>query len=162
MFRFGAVALLAGAVRALPQGIDWDAVENANPIPTPSIPVVNAAAAATTIPVNAAAAVASVSAAVMASPSDTSLKVRRDNTGCAVQPGPNDNPEAFLSNPAFQEAALTAQTPAGYELRYQNQTASSQGVMGYMGFSVLDSYSVPECQKRCEKARGCSSFNICS
>ncbi|KAK5112768.1 hypothetical protein LTR62_003866 [Meristemomyces frigidus] len=164
MRSFSLVALLTGAVVALPQGIDWAAVADLAPVPTASIPVVAAAAQQTTVTFVATAAAQSVSAAVQASPSDTSLKMvkRVDDSGCpaSAQPASGDTATAFLSNPEFAALANGAVTPAGYSLAYSNQAGSSQGVYGYMGFSVLESYDTQTCSSLCDAVEGCSSFNI--
>lgn len=64
MRSYGVVALLASTVLAnpVPQGIDWDAVEALEEIPTPSIPIVNAEAAQTTVAYEPTAAAAAVEA----------------------------------------------------------------------------------------------------
>ncbi|USW52209.1 hypothetical protein Slin15195_G055280 [Septoria linicola] len=164
--RYQTAALLVGIAYAnpVPQGFDWDAIDAIEPIrfAETEIPVVNAAAAQTTLPAPAAtAAAASVSAAVYASPSDTSLKVRgtlaMDN-GCTANA--NDTPESFSSNDYYQESAETSQKPSGYTLAYQDQNGSSQGVLGYMGYSILDQYNQLECASRCDTMKGCQSFNI--
>ncbi|KXS98240.1 hypothetical protein AC579_235 [Pseudocercospora musae] len=161
-YSLGALLLGSAVANPVPQGFDWAAIEALGPVPTASIPVVNAAAAETTVSVNTAAAAASVSAAVQAAPSDTSLKVRRDNGGCSVPPSSSDTPSAFTSNSEFSNAANGAPTPAGYQEIFQNQAGSAIGIYGYMGFSVLDSYSTSECSNRCDKITGCQSFNICN
>jgi len=164
MRSYALVALLAGAAIAtpVPQDLDWDAIDDLDPVPTASIPIVDAAAAQTTLTFSATLAASSVSSAVLADPTDTSLKmVKRDNSACAVQPTSDDTSDAFLANAAIQSAALNAATPAGYDLIYANQTGSSQGVYGYMGYSVLNSYSTQQCANNCQNIVGCMSFNLC-
>jgi len=165
MKNYAVAALLAGAVIAtpVPQGFDFAAIDALDPIPTPSIPVVDAEAAQTTIAYSATLAASSVSSAVLASPTDTSLKMvkRGDNSACAVQPASDDTAENFSANTAFSDAANGAATPSGYALAYSNQAGSSEGVYGYMGYSVLDTYDAATCSSRCDKIVGCSSVNIC-
>ncbi|KAK3068297.1 hypothetical protein LTR53_014255 [Teratosphaeriaceae sp. CCFEE 6253] len=164
MKSYAIAALLAGAVIAspVPQGFDFNAIDDLDPIPTPSIPIVNVEAAQTTITFSATLAASSVSAAVLANPTDTSLKMvkRTDNSGCNVVPGDDDTPEKFSANTAFSDAATSAVTPAGYTLAYSNQAGSSEGVYGYMGYSVLAVYDVAECTSRCDKIVGCASVNV--
>lgn len=165
--RYSALAaLLAGAAIAspVPQDFDWDAIDALDPVPSASVPVVDAAAAQTTITFSATPAASSVISAVLADPTDTSLKMvkRVDNSQCAaaVTPSADDTADAFEANTDYSNAALTAPTPKGYVLAYANQTGSSEGVYGYMGYSVLDSYSTTTCSARCDAIVGCSSFNI--
>jgi len=167
--RYSAVAaLLAGAAIAnpVPQQLDWAAIDDLDPVPTATIPVVNAAAAQTTITFSATLAASSVSSAVLADPTDTSLKMvkRVDNSQCAaaVVPTTDDTADNFEANSAFSDAASNAATPAGYSLAYSNQAGSSEGVYGYMGYSVLDSYDTATCSQRCDAIAGCQSFNICT
>ena len=166
MRSYALVALLAGAVIAtpVPQAIDWDAVDELDPVPQPTIPIVNAAAAQTTITFSASAAASSVASAVMASPTDTSLKMvkRVDDSSCAVQPGSDDTAENFLSNTEFSNDAKNAPVPDGYSLVYSNQVGSSQGVYGYMGYSVLATYDTASCASQCNAIVGCSAINICT
>lgn len=167
MRSYAALALLAGAAVAnpVPQEIDWSAVDVLEPVAEASVPVVDAEAAQTTVTYAATQAASSVSAAVMADPTKASpKKVRRsDNSGCdeAIQPAAGDTVEAFKSNDAFSQAAKNAVTPNGYYLAYKDQDGASEGVYGYMGFSVLDEYNVATCADRCNGVEGCSSFNIC-
>lgn len=165
MRSFAFAALLAGAAMAspVPQGFDWDAIDDLAPVPTASIPIVDAAAAETTITFAATAAASSVSSAILADPTDTSLKMvkRVDDSGCAVAPASDDTAENFSANSAFSNAATSAATPPGWDLIYSDQAGSSQGVYGYMGYSVLSTYDTTQCAASCDAIVGCSSFNIC-
>lgn len=165
MRSYACVALLAGAAFAtpVPQDIDWVAVDALDPIPEPTIPIVDAAAAATTITFSASAAASSVSSAVLADPTDTTPKMmkRVDDSSCAVQPDPSDTAANFLADSSISGAALGAATPSGWTLAYSNQHGSSQGVYGYMGYSVLSTYDVAGCTASCDSIVGCSSVNIC-
>jgi hypothetical protein len=165
MRSIAAAVLLAGAVVAspVPQDLDWDAIDALDPVPTPDIPVVDAAAAQTTITFSATQAASSVSAAVIADPTDVTPKMlkRVDDSGCAVQPTADDTADDFSSNTAFASAATNAPTPKGWTLAYSNQAGSSEGVYGYQGYSILDTYDTALCAARCDAIVGCSSFNIC-
>ncbi|KAK0786779.1 hypothetical protein LTR02_009572 [Friedmanniomyces endolithicus] len=164
MRSYAMAALLAGAAIAspLPQGLDFAAIDALDPVPTPSIPIVNAAAAQTTITFAATLAASSVSAAIQANPTDTTPKMvkRVDDSSCAVQPAADDTADNFSSNTAFSDAANGAVTPAGWTLAYANQAGSSQSVYGYMGYSVLSSYDTAACTAECDAIEGCSSVNI--
>ncbi|TKA80898.1 hypothetical protein B0A55_01662 [Friedmanniomyces simplex] len=164
MRSYAVAALLAGAAVAspVPQGFDFNAIDALDPVATPSIPIVNAAAAQTTITFSATLAASSVSSAVLANPSDTSLKMvkRVDDSACAVQPAADDTDENFSSNTAFSDAATDAVTPDGWTLAYSNQAGSSEGVYGYMGYSILDTYDTASCAAQCDAIVGCSSVNI--
>ena len=159
---FAVAALFASAAFAtpVPQGIDWDAVEGLDPVPAPTIPIVNADAQQTTVVFSATLAASSVASAVYADPTDTSLKRSIDNSGCAVAPSADDTPENFASQKSFSDAATSAITPAGYYQSYADQSGSSEGVYGYMGYTVLDTYDVASCASSCNAIVGCSSFNI--
>jgi hypothetical protein len=161
---FSVALLLSGTAYAAPQALDWKAIELAGIVQPVSIPVVHAAATEIQLPANPAADVASVSAAVLASPQDTNLKARgiaEGNEQCSAQPTEDDTATQFLNTVSFRNAANSAQTPDGYYLSYGNKQASSQGVMGYMGYSVLNTYDVAECSRRCNDLKGCQSVNIC-
>lgn len=164
MRSYAVVALLAGAVigSPVPQDLDWEAIAELAPIPSASIPVVDAAAMATTVSVQASSsAVASVSSAVQADPTNVTPKMaKRDNSQCAVQPAADDTDVNFSNTVAFSDAASGAQTPPGWTLAYSNQNGSSQGVYGYMGYSVLDTYDVATCASRCDAVQGCVSYNV--
>ena len=169
MLRHGALALLAGCALAtpVPQGLDFDAIDALHEISTPSIPVVNAHAAETTLAFAPSAAASQVAAAVLANPDDTTVAKR----GAIVMADPNqsqcktgraidDTAEQFSSDSRYSSSATSAATPAGYEQAYQNKNGSSEGVFGYMGYSVLDSYDTLTCSQRCDQIKGCQSFNI--
>jgi len=163
-----ATALMVGQAVALPQGLDWSAIEDPTlaAVPSADIPVVapEATAAATTVSYAPSAAAASVSAAVSANPSDTSLKIKKrvDNSNCGANtPADDDTSDAFLACTTYNDEANNAPTPSGYDLVYSAQAGSSQGVYGYMGYSVLDTYDTNTCASRCNSVKGCSSFNIC-
>jgi hypothetical protein len=165
MRSFAAAVLLAGAAIAspVPQDLDWDAIDALDPVPTADIPIVDAAAAQTTITFSATQAASSVSAAVIADPTDVTPKMikRVDDSGCTVQPTADDTSDNFSSNSAFSTAASNAPTPSGWTLAYSNQAGSSEGVYGYQGYSVLETYDTTLCAARCDAIVGCSSFNIC-
>jgi hypothetical protein len=166
MHFFALAAQLAGVVHATPvaQDFDWAAIEDPSldNVPEPDIPIVSAQTSQTTIAFDPSAAVASVSSAVTADPTDTSLKqVKRDNSGCAVQPTSDDTDANFSNDQSISAAAASAPTPPGYQLASSNQPGYSNGVYGYMGFSVLQTYDVNACAAQCNANQGCSCFNIC-
>lgn len=119
-----AAALLAGNAMGnpMPQGLDWDAIENPSlpKILTADIPVVSAVASQTVVPFEPTeVAAASVIAAVQADPTDTSMKLRKrvDNSACGANtPADGDTAEAFLANSAYPAAATNAATPDGYSV----------------------------------------------
>lgn len=157
------IALLAGTAFAspVPQDFDWNAIDDLDSIPNPDIPVVNAAAEATHISYAPAPAASSVSSAVLADPTDSTLKVRDvNNAGCSVQPASDDTAENWAATPSFSNVAAGAGTPSGYFQAYATQTGSSEGIYGYMGYDVLSSYDTNKCATNCNKITGCSSFNI--
>lgn len=161
-----ATALLAGCALAtpVPQDLDWDAIEALEPIETPTIPVIDAKAAETTLAYASAAAASAVASAVAANPQDNTITleargaapaVPSNNAQCTRQPASNDTPEIFAAT--YQSSAVDV---PGYTTAYSNLNGSSQGVYGYMGYSVLDTYDAVQCSQRCEATKGCSSFNI--
>ncbi|EMC94201.1 hypothetical protein BAUCODRAFT_74996 [Baudoinia panamericana UAMH 10762] len=146
------------AALATAQDLDWDAIEDAPRILTPSIPVVNAAVhqSSTAFPSQAAAA--------LASPAVPTTHVKRvklfKDSECISVRAANDTVQSWQSNPAFSAAARNASTPYGYTLAFQDNTASALGVYGYMGSLVLDTYDPLFCAGRCDAVAGCQSFNI--
>lgn len=158
---YALAALLAGAIATpVPQDLDWTAIDSLDPVPSADVPVVNAAAVASTVSYEPAEAATSVAAAVKADPTDVTPKMKRDDSACATQPTADDTDTNFSSNPAFSSAATSASTPAGYVQAYQNQAGSSEGIYGYMGYSVLQTYDVAACSASCDAVNGCQSFNI--
>ncbi|KAL1310534.1 hypothetical protein AAFC00_000817 [Neodothiora populina] len=139
-----------------PQEIDWDLVDSLDPVPTATIPVVDAAAQVTTIAYEASAAASTVAAAIIASglagADDASSSLSKRDIAA-------DTPEAFLANTDFSDAATNAQTPNGYVSTFNNLQASNNAY-GYLGYSILQSYDTIECSKRCDAIDGCASFNI--
>ncbi|KAK4624866.1 uncharacterized protein CLAFUR5_05412 [Fulvia fulva] len=161
-----ATAFLAGCALAtpVPQDLDWDAIESLDPIETPSIPVVDAKAAETTMAYVSAAAASAVASAVAASPEDSTITIAgrgiaeavpRNNANCTRQPAANDTPKNFSAR-----YSSNATEVSGYTTAYFNRNGSSEGVYGYMGYSVLDTYNPSQCAERCNANKGCSSFNI--
>lgn len=155
-------ALLAGSAIAAPrpQALDFEAIDEAGTVAVPSIPVVNAEQATNGVDYVPTAAAGSAAAAVNADPSNTSLKVKRDKSGCAKQPDSADTAENFVADTKYSAVADGASAiPTGYFLSFQNLKASSQ-TLGYMGYSTLESYDVDMCASRCNDIVGCSAFNI--
>ena len=116
-------AILAGSAAASPrpQGIDWDAVDALPDLPTPSIPIVNAEAAQTTVAYEPTEAAAAVEAAVLANPQDKTLERRQ------ICSSDSQTPRQWQA--AIPDTS-TAPTPAGYYRTFANLKGSSQGVYG--------------------------------
>lgn len=55
--------------------------------------------------------------------------------------------------------ANNAPTPDGYTLVFHNLSASLQA-SDYMGLYTLTSYDALTCASKCDRASGCSAFNI--
>jgi len=137
--------LLACQVSALPapQGLDFDAIFDLPPVPTPTIAI---GVLSQAVVVNTKAALSSVVAAmateVAASLDSTNVSdnVKRDII-CPTQPAgygavtSPDTPSAFLANPAYSSAALSAPVPTGYTQVYSNLNGSTSTV-GFEWFSI--------------------------
>ncbi|KAF2163947.1 hypothetical protein M409DRAFT_57053 [Zasmidium cellare ATCC 36951] len=169
-------SLLLGAtaalVAALPQGIDFDAVDS---VPTPS--VLGAPLAATIqsqVPsYSPSAAAQSAAAAVPTDPissstdddssdSKRSLTARKacdpQKAGAAPVTSP-DTASAFLANANYTTIQANAPVPQGYQIVFQNlQGATQQN--GYLGYYTLSSYDTVKCQQYCDKASSCQAFNV--
>ena len=173
-FSLAAIPLLAAnLVTAFPapQELDLDLVA-AVPDPTYTEAVGVTAQAvtydATALAAQATEAVSSVSIDidnVLSSTAIAGYKAKR--TACAPQPtgiaayavkNP-DTAAAFASNSAFSSKALSAATPNGYTLQFQNLNASSSAY-GYMGFTTLKEYDTGACAQKCSATKGCLSFNL--
>lgn len=126
-------------------------VAEAGPPPSPSI--------ATNVPsqtvvFNAAAVESSAAAQQTSNPS----KVKRNacdpqQAGAGPVPSP-DTDSAFVSYSAFASAASAAPTPSGYINTFKNFKAMNNA-LGYMGFTLLDSYDVQACSRKCDAINGC-------
>jgi hypothetical protein len=150
---------------ALPQDIDFDSYESIPVSPDLSAPVGAIAPAVVSSynpSVAASAAVAGATAAV-----DADLTKRGS---CLAEPagnGPSVSPDtdtAFLADPAFSSAALSATAPPGYFLAvgFQNlqASASDPSYLTYIS-DPLTSYNPAQCASACNAISGCTSFNIC-
>jgi len=141
----GGLLVSQAAALPAPQGLDFDAIFDLPPAPTPTIAV---GVLSQAVEVNTQAALSSVVAAVAtevaasAVPSAVSDKVKRYPQGvCPTQPAgsgplttsPADTPSAFLANPAYSQAALGATVPPGYTQVYSNLNASTSTV----GFETI-------------------------
>ncbi|KAI5198023.1 hypothetical protein E4T39_06967 [Aureobasidium subglaciale] len=169
------IAAAALAALAQAQDLDWDAVLQATPAPTGSVPVVYATlpattATATTVSYTSEAAAAAVSSALVANPDDSfpldaAIAKRAAATICQSQPagsGPTptaDNVNAFWALDAFSSSASAAPTPSGYVNTFTNLKASNNAY-GYMGFSLLTEYNTQTCADKCTKVNGCQAFNL--
>ncbi|KAF2147829.1 hypothetical protein K461DRAFT_207541, partial [Myriangium duriaei CBS 260.36] len=84
---------------------------------------------------------------------------------CVPQPtghGPrpqNDTPSAFHAYPAFSLLANNASTPPGYIKTFTDLHAANNAY-GYMGYTLLPSYSPTLCASKCTSIPGCQSFNL--
>ncbi|THY96115.1 hypothetical protein D6C95_05245 [Aureobasidium pullulans] len=167
-----AVAAFAACVAfANAQTFDMDMILAAEPVPTPSIPVVyitgdapSTTASATTVSYVETQAAASVSLEVAAAASSTALAKRAAST-CVPQPtgiSHNSSPDtasAFLADAYYSSVASAAPTPAGYVNTFTNLQASNNAY-GYMGYQLLSTYDTQLCSQKCDKTNGCLSFNL--
>ncbi|KAF2646329.1 hypothetical protein P280DRAFT_8096 [Massarina eburnea CBS 473.64] len=78
--------------------------------------------------------------------------------GSGPVPSP-DTPDAFLSFPAFSEAATSAPEVSGYTKSFTDLKAANQA-QNYLGYTLLDKYDVQSCATACQSKDGCWSFNI--
>ncbi|KAF2171165.1 hypothetical protein M409DRAFT_50643 [Zasmidium cellare ATCC 36951] len=70
-----------------------------------------------------------------------------------------DTAEAFVSYASFSSAALAAPTPTGYTNTFKDLNAMNNA-LGYMGFTLLDTYDVTACSQKCDAIDGCAAFNV--
>jgi len=128
----GGLLVSQAAALPAPQGLDFDAILDLPPAPTPTIAV---GVLSQAVEINTQAALSSVAAAVATEVAASSVNVKRDVV-CPTQPAgsgplttsPADTPSAFLANPAYSQAALAAPVPAGYTQVYSNLNASTSTV----------------------------------
>lgn len=161
-------AVLAAA--ADPQ-LDIAAVADAGPPPQPTIAT---NAHDQTVPYDATSASAAAAATQSAQAFDTvadgsavgsapGSKVKRAAcdpqwTGKGPVPSP-DTASAFLAYAPFASLASAAPTPTGYNLAFKNLQAENNA-LGYMGFTLLDTYDTNLCASKCNEIYGCNAFNI--
>ena len=164
--------LLSGAALAVaadPQ-LDIAAVAEAGLPPQPSI-AINAPAQTVTYDATSASAAAAATQSAQAfdtevgnSPGLTNgSKMKRAAcdpqwTGKGPIPSP-DTASAFLAYGPFASSASAAPTPNGYSLAFKNLQAENNA-LGYMGFTLLDTYDTQLCAKKCDAIYGCNAFNI--
>lgn len=164
-----ALAAMAAA-NPVPQDLDWDAIDALEPVATPSIPIVDASAYATTVAYTASLVASTVSAQIAASglstadlvgtdDSDDSTASKRSIQKRGVAATSPDTDVAFAADTRYSSAALAASTPSGYTQTFQNLNASNNA-FGYMGYTVLDSYDTVGCASQCNAISGCESFNL--
>ncbi|KAF2173537.1 hypothetical protein M409DRAFT_15817 [Zasmidium cellare ATCC 36951] len=146
---------LADGTTSEPQ-FDVAMIAEAGPPPSPSI--------ATNVPAQTIVydAVAVESSAAAEQTSDPS-KVKRNacdpqQAGAGPVPSP-DTDSAFVTYSAFVSAASAAPTPSGYVNTFKNFNAMNNA-LGYMGFTLLDTYDVPLCSRNCDAINGCAAFNV--
>ncbi|PNS19067.1 hypothetical protein CAC42_1803 [Sphaceloma murrayae] len=95
-------------------------------------------------------------------PGEATLSKRK---ACEPQPlgaGPVSTPDdvrTFAKNPFYANAALSAETPEGYNVSFTNWNASNQAY-GYLGYHLLDTYNTSVCASRCDSIEDCLAFNI--
>jgi hypothetical protein len=164
-----AAALLAAA-QASPlserQLLDLDQIEDAPKPTTASVPI-GVASDVAHLDLAAASKIAEIplpvqTDAVKRHVGKTDLVAR---TACAPQPtgaGPVPTPDtasAFRAWGDFASEATRAAVPSGYAQVYQNLQGSSQA-LGYMGFSLMNTYDTQACADKCSSVLGCIGVNI--
>ncbi|KAJ4408079.1 hypothetical protein N0V91_003427 [Didymella pomorum] len=170
--RLAAIILSTAALAAAadPQ-LDIAAVADAGPPPQPTIAT---NAHDQTVPYDATSASAAAAATQSAQAFDTvadgsavgsapGSKVKRAAcdpqwTGKGPVPSP-DTASAFLAYAPFASLASAAPTPTGYNLAFKNLQAENNA-LGYMGFTLLDTYDTNLCASKCNEIYGCNAFNI--
>lgn len=193
MLTFGAaVVVLAGIAfakpLAVPQGLDFDVVNELPPAPSVSIPV---GVLSQVIVVAEASVLASVAAlatkvpltdvldGVVSIPPTTAIisdapVVKRaassSTTGSCIGGNPQptgsgpvsspDTPAGYRQNSAYGNAAKTAATPSGYMNSFTNLTGATSAY-AYLGFSSITTYNPATCATQCNTINGCQAFNIC-
>lgn len=146
---------LADDTTSEPQ-FDLAMVDEAGPPPSPSIAT---NVPAQTVVFNAAAVESSAAAQQTSDPS----KVKRNacdpqQAGAGPVPSP-DTDSNFVSYSAFASAASAAPIPAGYVNTFKNFNAMNNA-LGYMGFTLMDTYDVALCSRKCDAINGCECI-IC-
>ncbi|KAF3038829.1 hypothetical protein E8E12_006552 [Didymella heteroderae] len=71
----------------------------------------------------------------------------------------SDTASAFLACAPFVSSVSAAPTPTGYSLTFKNLQAENN-TLGYMGFTLFDTYDTDLCVSKCNKTYGCIAFNI--
>lgn len=141
------LAVSVNLVAALPQSIDFDAVNALPPVAVQGPPVTGTKQAPTYKITAAAASAASDATAspVASTPPDrrrAEVNVFEVRSACDPQPsgsGPQTSPDDasdFLANPVYNQTADAAVVPQGYSLAFSNlEGSTSQN--GYLGFVRL-------------------------
>ncbi|KAH9222597.1 hypothetical protein DL95DRAFT_505631 [Leptodontidium sp. 2 PMI_412] len=160
------VALMSFAMAAPvaePQDIDFEAYESIEIIPDATAPI-----GVATLPVVTYDQESAIEDAVASAidPADPDLTKRGS---CLPQPAGNgpvtvpDTDTAFLADPVYSSAALSAAAPSGWFLvdGYKNlhASAASASYQTYVS-SSLTSYDPSKCSAICASKAGCTSFNI--
>lgn len=166
------LGFIAFAAFAKSQTLDFEAIANALPPPTASIPFIYATdtgpvATATTISFDAPASYLAVASAILADPGDPNLDKRNlATTSCLAQPSgilhrtQPDTENAFAADQYYANKALAASVPSGYTTTFVNLNASSNAY-GYLGYTSLSEYDVQFCSSKCDAIDTCQAFNIC-
>jgi hypothetical protein len=139
--------------------LDLPAIIAAGPPPEPSI-AINVATQTVEFDLPAAEAAAAADQSAVAI---SSSKVKRNVCDAQIQgagpvPSP-DTDQAFLDLKDFSAAATNAKTPKGYKNTFQDLKAENNA-LGYMGYTLLDSYDVQLCSEKCDAINGCAAFNV--
>jgi hypothetical protein len=167
------------------QGLDVEMLEDLDPLPSASIPVIYVSskgavpATALTSTYSQAAVLASISS-ILEDPSETNTAViqvsaeetssghlnrRAATTTCLAQPTGNgpvpspDNASNFVSYSSFAAAASSASAPSGYTKVFTNLQGSNNA-LGYLGYTTMDKYDASVCGKKCSSIAACQSFNL--
>lgn len=112
---------------------------------------------------SAAAAASQSAQAADDADGDSPAKVKRapcdpQQTGAGPVPSP-DTAANFKSYPAFSLSASAAPVPTGYDQVFRNLDGENNA-LGYMGFTLMDSYDTLLCANKCNAIYGCTSFNV--
>ncbi|THX45610.1 hypothetical protein D6D08_10376 [Aureobasidium pullulans] len=175
------LATLSAFTSAQSTSIDIDAISVATPTTVFALPVVyvtqegGPAVTATTLGSTAVGvsdplatdvfdSAADASAAIVSAMASSIDLIKRDST-CVPQPtgiSYNSSPDtaaAFATDKYYMDQSLSAQTPSGYSVTFQNLIASNSAD-NYMGFTLLSSYDASACAGSCSAITGCNSVNI--
>ncbi|KAF4555635.1 Hypothetical protein D9617_2g055980 [Elsinoe fawcettii] len=89
---------------------------------------------------------------------------KRDDV-CVAQPSgipyatSPDDPNSFVKDSYYTNAATTAKTPTEYSVVFTNLVAANSAD-NYLGFTFMDSYDVAKCAYQCTGMTNCVAFNV--
>lgn len=166
MKSFAIVAALTGLAIAQNQKLDAAAVAAARPPTVTEAPVGSANQGDVVYDPNPS----SISSDVQPTSAPASNNMIKRAGNCSPQPAgtaPNtypDTPDAFSRNPYFHGLAnsypvIIPSEGTFYAERFRDKNGSTQQ-NSYLTYYILDSYSVPECAKKCNAVDLCTAFNI--